>query len=267
MLKKLVLTLLLVVILCALIVNFVIFPTPDSFPIQNYKDKPILIAHAGGAIDGKLYTNSREAVELAIKNGYNFIELDLLITNDGNIVAAHDIQTFNWITGFDSIITPLESNDFKSRKIHERLHPMLADDINDMFEKNGAYLFTDKIEDYDLLNKKITINKDKLLVEVFSLRSYFKALKSGIKYPVLSVAWFTNKLDEYWPFFMAGKIKMITIPEHLIHTHSDKLKSLKEKGVVIFVFTSNDKDFILKHGGSTVSGFYTDSVTYKDLYN
>lgn len=41
-----------------------------------------LIAHAGGEIDGHIYTNSLEPVQQSIKRGYKFIELDLALTSD-----------------------------------------------------------------------------------------------------------------------------------------------------------------------------------------
>ena len=46
------------------------------YPFHNGNDH--LIAHAGGAIDGNVYTDSREAVENAIKYGYKFIEIDFI---------------------------------------------------------------------------------------------------------------------------------------------------------------------------------------------
>jgi hypothetical protein len=43
---------------------------------QERVERADFIAHAGGAIDSCVYTNSREALELAAKIGYRFIEFD-----------------------------------------------------------------------------------------------------------------------------------------------------------------------------------------------
>ena len=51
----------------------------------------MLIAHAGGLIDGYSYTNSKEALLKSISEGYQYIELDLYGTTDGSIV----LRVFN----------------------------------------------------------------------------------------------------------------------------------------------------------------------------
>ena len=45
-------------------------PTPEDFNNAKFPNKGILIAHAGGAIGGKTYTNSIEAINaFGIKKG------------------------------------------------------------------------------------------------------------------------------------------------------------------------------------------------------
>ena len=58
-----------------------------------------LIAHAGGEIDGHIYTDAKEAYEQSVKKGMKFIEVDLLETTDGDFVAAHDWELFNTSIG------------------------------------------------------------------------------------------------------------------------------------------------------------------------
>ncbi|MDR1810062.1 MAG: hypothetical protein LBR34_06645 [Prevotella sp.] len=238
-----------------------ITPAPESF---RYNRTPVLIAHAGGAIDGKTYTNAKEAVELAINNGYCFIELDLEITKDQHIAALHFWRQLHSRTGVKSDTIPLSAADFETRRIQGRLHPLLADDINKLFSDTSLYLVTDIIQDYDLINQEIAIDRNKLPVEVFSYKSYCEALQKGIKYPMLSVAT-PLRLLIYSPLLITKKVKIITIPVEIIATHEKELKFLHEYGITIFAFTTNDKDFILKHIGKTVSGFYTDSVKPADI--
>ena len=80
-----------------------------------------LIAHAGGSIDGNIYTNSREAMHKAARDGYEFIEFDLMFTSDSVLVAAHSWSEFNTMTGYghkgDS--AP-DFKDFISRRIYNR---------------------------------------------------------------------------------------------------------------------------------------------------
>lgn len=268
--KKLLLILGCIVIAVILIVNIYWFPTPERFPEENFRS-PILIAHAGGAIDSFIYTNSKEALENAIKNEYKFIELDLVVTNDNNIAAAHSFQDFNEFTGHTPIDSAISSVDFKNRRLFGYLHPLLSEDINKLFSMNkDVLLVTDKIRDFDLINESLDIERERMLVEVFTYTSYAEALRKGIKYPMLSI-WNEELLNHYMRYIYLRKVRMIVIPHDLVYTCPDKLKKLHEKGVAIFVYAinnpseTNNKDFILKYGGKIVTGFYTDSITYKDL--
>jgi glycerophosphoryl diester phosphodiesterase len=65
-----------------------------------------VIAHAGGAIDGNSYSNSREAVELNYNYGTRLFELDFGLTSDGHWVAAHDWPNWKRRTEFAGEIPP-----------------------------------------------------------------------------------------------------------------------------------------------------------------
>ena len=137
---------------------------------EESKDfSPQLIAHAGGAIDSCIYTNSREAMLRALEKGYRFIEFDFLFTADSVLIAAHSWEKFNMITGCkefgDSVPTYA---DFSSRKIHDRYTPLSAAEINGFFERNDSlYLVTDKISDPDVLQRCFPNLKERMVVEAF----------------------------------------------------------------------------------------------------
>ncbi|WP_265530477.1 PI-PLC domain-containing protein [Sphingomicrobium marinum] len=59
-------------------------------------DRP-LIAHAGGGLPDGLYTNSRAAMDLAVKNGFTLIELDF-IERDGALLIGHDEDRMSELT-------------------------------------------------------------------------------------------------------------------------------------------------------------------------
>lgn len=266
-LKKVSIIFFLLILSLFLFINFFLYPTPKDFPIQDYKT-PILIAHAGGQINGQNYTNSKEAVLESLNKGMEFVELDFMFTSDNKMAAMHAYQDFNEKTGYGYSENPIYERDFRSRKIYGNLTPLLGDDVSDIFNENNAILVSDKFTDFDLLLNKF--DKNRLIVEVFSYHDYAEALRRGIKYPMLSV-WVWDKsdmewgLDHYMKYIQLGKVKMISIPVELIEICPDKLKKLHDKGVAIFAFTSNDKEFIKKYGGSVVTGFYTDSIRNSDL--
>jgi len=262
--KKNIISIFIILIIAVIILHFFIYPSPPAFPIHD-KNQPILIAHAGGEYDGKTYTNSVEAVTTSLKNGYKFIEIDLQILTDNKLGGIHDMIHFNKMTGFGEVSDPVSSEDFKNRKIYGNLSPLLSDDIVNIFKNSDAFLVTDKIEEPLLLEKEIPLDKKRMLIETFSYKSYLNHVKHGYDYPMLCIG-DLSELEHYWPLFVTGKVKIITFPAERIPECQKELTELINKGVVIFAFSTNDKDIILKYGGTTVSGFYTDSVTYENLY-
>ena len=67
-------------------------PLEKSAEIINVLSPSHLIAHAGGAIDGHTYTNSKEALINALDKGFTYIELDLYETSDSNVVCLHSLS-------------------------------------------------------------------------------------------------------------------------------------------------------------------------------
>ena len=148
---------------------------------QEKVQRAELIAHAGGAIDGYVYTNSREALERAVANGYTFIEFDLIFTSDSVLVAAHSWSDFNRITGHkewgDSVPT---FADFAGRRIHGRYTPLSAAEINTYFSDNDRlFLVTDKESSPEVLATYFPHLKERMVVEAFSYEHYCRLIDEG----------------------------------------------------------------------------------------
>lgn len=139
------------------------------------------IAHAGGAVDGHVYTNSKEAMEQAATSGYKYVEFDFLMTADSVLVAAHTWEDFNAMTGHshkkDTVPTLQE---FLTRRIYGKYTPLTAKDINNFFVTNqNLYLVTDKISDADILEHYFPDIKNRMVVEAFSYSHYDDLLSRG----------------------------------------------------------------------------------------
>jgi hypothetical protein len=149
---------------------------------EESKDfSPSLIAHAGGAVDSCIYTNSREAMERSLAKGYRFIEFDLLFTSDSVLVAAHSWERFNSMTGYEDWGDSVPAySDFVSRKICGRYTPLSAREINSFFEQNDSlYLVTDKVSDPEVLQEHFPSLKHRMVVEAFSFQHYCRLKSQG----------------------------------------------------------------------------------------
>jgi len=130
------------------------------------------IAHAGGTIQGFRYSNSLEAVREALAHGMDYIELDLCLTADSQLVAWHD---WNWQWAF----TPTYEQ-FMSRKVYDRFTPMDFAMIDSIMANNpGLTLVTDKISDPEIIDFYFHPYKQRMWVECFSDEDYFSLRQSG----------------------------------------------------------------------------------------
>lgn len=141
-----------------------------------------LIAHAGGEADVS-YTNSLEALEKSIADGYRYIEFDLLFTADSVLVAAHDWAHFNVLTGYaHKGDTAPTFADFSSRRISDKYTPLSAADINAIFENDTTiYLVTDKISSPAVLARNFPQLKKRMVVEAFSYSDYVALRSEGYR--------------------------------------------------------------------------------------
>ena len=240
--------------------------TPPDFTVTQTEG--ILIAHAGGAVDGHAYTDSREAVEASISKGFKFIELDLLLTADNAVVAGHDWEELNRLLGLSGK-EPRNLAEVKERRILNKYTPLAAQDINDLFLKHpDLYLVTDKLDDFEQLTAQLSIPRDRLLVEVFSYTDYVRALLRGINHPMLCF-WKKEKFDRirYKLLFALGRIRMITIPAKIIPEAEKELNALLKSGVKIFAFSSGDVPLMRKYINTCVTGFYTDTISPPSIRN
>jgi len=197
------------------------------------------IAHAGGAIDGNIYTNCLEALDLSYSKGCKLFELDLVLTTDGKIVAQHDPPG----------ITEAE---FISRLILDKYTPMNMEAINRWFQNHpDALLVTDKINDPQRIFDEFLF-RNRVIMELFSWEAVDKAIELGIK-PMVSenliFGWSGKAMEmEIIPFELkiAPNIEQILEDKKIeyicmsrvygIPGNEKFLRRLKEKGIKNYVF-------------------------------
>ena len=96
-----------------------------------------LIAHAGGGVERVTYTNSKEALEAAVRNGYQIVEVDFFETEDGKIVLGHEWG--NILTDKKQMENPekiLTYNEYMEHRIDFRFTTMDVDGLIEFMRKN-----------------------------------------------------------------------------------------------------------------------------------
>ena len=232
----------------------------DSDLLKKLKQKNYrFIAHAGGGIDDLKYTNSLEAVNKSIKDNFKLIELDIRETLDNVFVGVHEWKEFKKITNIkkndenELNNEALLLNEFKKKKIYKKYTPLDIISINDIFRKNNELiLLTDKTNNFSKLNSDLNFDKKRIMVEVFGKKNYFNSISEGIINPIYSF----NHKD--YNFVIKHKIKIISAHSQDIINNSQIYKKLVENNVMVFMYSSNESDFINNNLDILFTHVYTD---------
>ena len=222
-----------------------------------------LIAHAGGGINGLKYTNSLEAMEQSIEHGFKMVELDLLISSDGRIVAVHDWKTFHEMTNSNNTGS-ISSKEFESKIIHDKYKTLNISTAIDILDKNDVVLVTDKIKNLALLSKYI-IDKDKSIIEVFSIDKYNEAIDLGFNNVALNIDLNTLFILDWIDL---NKIKAVTYRGDNLGSLGSEYKKaieLSNMGVSSMIYSTNDLDLDgIKASGIGNFALYVDFVLPSD---
>ena len=245
-----------------LVTFFLIFKFLDKKNFNSFNELHIkenrFIAHAGGGFKDIAYSNSKEGVIHSIEKGFELIELDLLETSDGFIVAAHDWKTFKSnCTDFRGQLdeTPITYQEFNkcNYQINSINFTKLNEvNINEIFQENrNLFLITDKIRNYRLLSQKFNF-KDRIIPETFTIYGYILAKFYGFDSPLFPFKKYNLIVEKFL------NIELINISYNDFKKNTQKVSNLFNNGLSIYVYSSNDKFFIEKHIKKNITGVYTD---------
>ena len=201
----------------------------DKTPYPFHNGEHHLIAHAGGTIDGYVYTSSREAVEASIKAGMKFIEVDFIETSDGHYIAGHDWKLFNEATGHeDRGDEPLTLAEVKASKIHGKYTTMDANDVAELMRQYPDWiLLVDKARDVEYIAELFPFPK-RVILQVYGLYGYMRALKAGIDYPTLRLKGGRRGVKEIYKLFMDWlNVKSVILGEKSFEKNLDYIVKLK----------------------------------------
>ena len=242
-------------------------PIEESLEDINALRPNHLISHAGGAIDGHTYTNSKEALANALDNGFQYIELDLYETSDSNIVCLHSLEDYREMTSTDCEV--LDANSFLSHQLYGKYTPMTLNDAIKIWQERPFYFVTDKISDPKILNRYFKRNRNKVIVEAFSLDDYIQLERDGYT-PMFSIM-ALNVRGLY--LYILNSIKYGKgIPQIVTNTYVSKYvyriyKRLGAQQIAVYSLYDEDyqklheREYLEKYAGREVDLVYVDYVT------
>ena len=168
----------------------------DTNQTQQRSDAAKLIAHRGGVVDETRIENSLPAIQAAIAQGYEMLEVDIRESRDGHLVVHHDanfrrfygddrrVADLTWeeiqqLRSEEGNLRPLEFHEFAAAcrgKIRLMLdtkgphRPSFFDEMEDVLRKNGllenAFVIgTAQSQEHFLGKAKIGVDYERLIRE------------------------------------------------------------------------------------------------------
>lgn len=242
--------------------------TPFRDTAEDWFAPNRLIAHACGGIDGKTYTNSREALELAIEHEHRVIEIDLAMTWDKKIVLQH-----SWGG-------PPSYQEYMDTPI---LYLYEAMDIFDIFavmkEYPDLYFVTDikgEAEERKEIIEQVVENArsegyedvlDRFIIQIYEDADY-DAIKNIYPFSNWIYTLYVsgerdfNRIAE---FCLINNIPVVTMPTGWIDL-GENIQVFETMNIKVYTHTTNDLDYVLSQNEQGVYGFYTDFIKPDDLH-
>lgn len=229
----------------------------------NSNAKPLLIAHAGGGINGQNYSNSLEALNLNYAKGFRTFEIDFSWTSDGQLVCLHDWgKRFKKAFGF-KIKQPLSIGGFENvLKTTNGIHPCTLDTL-ELWIKNHSdvKIITDVKYNNIKALKKILLTHPHLakhFIPQFYQSEEYQVLKDlGFKQLIWILYQFEGKLSSV--IHHVKDMDLLAVSMRASQAKKKFAKQLIVNGENIFVYTINKQkaleELVKKHH---VSGIYTD---------
>ena len=238
------------------------------FPKIKYEFEPSndrYIAHAGGEINGVKSTNSKQALDANYKKGFRLFELDIIETSDGKKVAAHDWKMWSRFTDYKGALPPSHS-EFMKHKIYGDYSTLDMKGINDWFTAHpDATLVTDKVND-PIAFANAFVDKNRLLMELFSLMAVEEASKNGINVIISQDPLMAIKVDKI-DYLAVNNVKHVALSRRILATNTELMLKLKEQGIRVYVYNVNfdpgkDEKYVQDNEIGLVYGMYADKWVF-----
>lgn len=239
-----------------------------------------VIAHAGGMVDGKAYTNCKDAVLQNYEKGFRVFELDLIVTSDQKIVARHgwDSAKASEMQEGVEINQVLDEETFLNIPIYGKYTPLSFESICYLMDEYpDIWIVTDtKYTEEPVAREQFRIMidtakeigmehvLDRLTVQIYNEEMY------DVIYEVYPFDKWIYTLYKFWQgdvetfeecakFAIEKNISAITMWNYLVSV--EVMDVAHEYGIPVYAHTENNIENARVFMSLGLKGLYTDSIT------
>lgn len=247
--------------------------TNRGYSTADESNKPIIIAHRGA--NDRFNESTLTAYQIAAKDGVDFLEIDLRMTEDGRFIAIHDLTIDRTTKGKGEItdFTLKEIKEFETVEVFQNQTtteeiPTL-EEIFAMFGNSENYYIETRLVDgktvmeeplIDLLGKHKFITQKNVIIQSFSKESLQRVNEIDQDIP-LTLLYKKRKFDledaKKEPYQMIG-IESTDVTKEVVDV-------LHNQGKLIHVYFTDketqkeEQRRVMEYG---VDGYFTDYIEY-----
>ncbi|WP_231868363.1 glycerophosphodiester phosphodiesterase [Fictibacillus phosphorivorans] len=242
------------------------------------KDKEILnVAHRGAS--GHAPEHTITSYKMGEKMHGDYIEIDLQMTKDGELIAMHDETLDRTTNGTGEVkdytlkeIKELDAGSWFNEKYPDRakgeyegLQVPTLEEVFQTFGKNANYYIETKSpEVYPGMEQKLvemvdkySINKDKLLVQSFSSESLLKMNQIDPSIQLVQLMWYTSPATLTDAEVQSIKQYAMGIGPNSNMIDREYVQQAVQNGLEIHPYTVNEKEEMQKLIDWGVTGLFT----------
>lgn len=236
------------------------------------------VAHALGEIDGKEYTNSKDAFLNSYQNGFRVFEADLMQTTDHVMVARHywgkDLSDPKSKGG-----KPVSYARFKNIKLYGKYTSVSLKELFELMDKYpDTYLMTDTKDsdaaaakdDFSVIVQTAKEMKKEYLLDRLIIQIYNQPMYHAIKqvHPFRHFLYTTYQqtdvaFSKMIKFCTSNGIEAVTVPVSSVNDY--RMKLLSDAGLYSFTHTVNSVYEAKEYMKLGVYGVYTDFLTNAEV--
>jgi len=230
---------------------------------HTYAEPFPVVAHAGGEVLGKTYTNSKEALDHNYSKGHRLFEVDMEWTSDRKLVLIHDWkQSYKKFFKKENHVPTIK--EFKELTMTYGLTQLTLKELAQWLgEHPDAIIITDvkkdNIKALQVIKTRYPELTNKFIPQIYNFSEYQKVSKLGYKDIILTLYRMKATNDEILEFAKTNKLYAVTMPQ--TRALKELPSMLKSAGVYVYAHTINNhamKEVFLEKG---VNGIYTDKIT------
>lgn len=223
-----------------------------------------VVAHAGGGVRNRVYTNSREALDWNYQRGHRIFELDFERTLDGSVVLIHDWEG-SWSDLHPGDPAPGRRNlqHFLKTPMVDGLHPVAWPALAEWMRSHpDAWVVTDVKADNLPILRELAREPDlrqRIIPQIYAIAQFEKVAAMDFHQVWLTLYrrdypnWALERIFDKYPI-----AALVCPPRRALY--GGLAQALARRRVPVFVHTVNDekeRDNLLERG---VYGVYTDTL-------